>query len=402
MKLTDKIVAALTLPPDKAELFAWDDTLPGFGVRLRGSTKRWYCQYRTAAGQRRESLGDTRKIKLDAARKIARARFAAVELGGDPAADRNTARVAAAAVKLTLGAVADRYLKAKQSTLRPNSYAAAVRYFGQHWAPLRPMPIGAITRAHVAAELQVMIADRGRIAAARARSNLSALYSWAIGEGLVEHNVVTGSNAPDADVKSRKRVLNDDELRAIWSACHDDDFGRIVQLLVLTGCRRTEVGDLKWSELDLATGIMTIPGERTKNGITLVLTLPPVALDILRSVPRRSGQRDFVFGKRGVDGFNAWSYASIALNSRVTTALGRSLPPWSMHDLRRTTRSGLSRIGVPPHIAERVINHAPPHLEQIYDQYSYEGEIANALARWADHVLAVVEDRDAKVIPLHA
>src|ERR1019366_2317866 len=71
MKLTDDIVAGLELPPGKAEFFAWDDTLPGFGVRLRAGTKRWYVQYRVGRQQRRESLGDVRKIEIQAARKIA-------------------------------------------------------------------------------------------------------------------------------------------------------------------------------------------------------------------------------------------------------------------------------------------------------------------------------------------
>jgi integrase len=402
MKLTDRIVAALELPPGKNELFAWDDTLPGFGIRLRGGRRLYYVQYRVGRRQRRESLGDVRKIKLEAARAIARARFAQVELGADPAADRTAARVEAAAVKLTFGTVADRYLKAKKDTLRPTSYSAAVRYYGQHWKALRGMPIGTIQRVNIAAELQVMKAERGKVSAARARSNLSALFSWAIGEGLVENNPVTGSNIPDVDVKSRKRVLSDEEIRAVWSACADDDFGYILRLLILTGCRRSEIGDLRYSELNLEAGILSIPGERIKNGETLTLTLPPVALDILQSVPRRSSQRNCVFGNRGKGGFNAWSYATIALNSRITSASGRALPPWSLHDIRRTVRSGLGRIGIRPDVAERVIGHAPPKIQEIYDKYKYEPEIAQALARWADHVLGIVEGRGSKVIPLRA
>lgn len=399
MKLTDKIVTELTLPRAQTELFCWDDSLPGFGVRLRGGTKRWYCQYRVGRQQRRESLGDVRKIRLEAARAIARARFAAVELGSDPAADRIATRVAAAAIQLTLGKVADRYLKAKKDALRPNSLSAATRYFSQHWAPLRAMPIGTITRANIAAELQVMIADRGKVSAARARSNLSALFAWAIGEGLVENNPVTGSNIPDADVESGDRILDDAELRAVWNACADDDFGRITKLLILTGCRRSEIGDLAWSELD--AGVMTIPNERTKNGRALVLSLAPAALEILQRCPRRDGQK-FVFGKRGKSGFNAWSYCMLALNNRIAAAMGQPIPPWSLHDIRRTTRSGLGLIGIRPDISEMVINHARPRLIEIYDKYKYGPEIAGALARWADHVIGIVEGRDSKVIPLRS
>jgi integrase len=401
MKLTDNSVAALELPAGKQELFIWDDTLPGFGVRLRGSTKRWYVQYRAGSQQRRESLGDVRKIKLEAARKIARQRFAAVELGADPAAERIRSRVEAAALKLTIGATADRYLKVKKGQLRPSTYRAAARYFRLHWKALRPMPLGETKRADVAAALQEITAAHGKVAAGRARSNLSALFSWAMREGLCEFNPVIGTNIPDAGVQSRERILEDHELREIWRACQDDTFGRIVRLLILCGCRRSEIGELKWSEIDLDSGVMTIAGERTKNGRTLKLKLAPAALEILRSVPRRDGS-EFVFGKLGRAGFCAWSYSTMALNSRIAAAAGRPLPPWTLHDLRRTMRSGLGRIGTPPHVAELVIGHAKRGIQAVYDRYSYEGEIATALARWAEHVIAIVEERPSKVVPLRA
>jgi hypothetical protein len=87
MKFTTDKVAVLTRPPGKTDHIEWDDEVPGFGVRLRGETKRWVIQYRIGAQQRRESLGDTRKVRLDDARKIARHRFAQAELGTDPAGD---------------------------------------------------------------------------------------------------------------------------------------------------------------------------------------------------------------------------------------------------------------------------------------------------------------------------
>jgi hypothetical protein len=114
MKLTKDSIAALSLPEGKPEHFEWDATLPGFGVRLRKGTSRtslaWTIQYRVGSQQRRESLGDVRKVNLEDARKIARQRFAQVELGADPAADRKQAHARTAAVKLTLAVAFDRYL----------------------------------------------------------------------------------------------------------------------------------------------------------------------------------------------------------------------------------------------------------------------------------------------------
>jgi integrase len=403
MKLTDTIITALELPAGKLELFAWDDTLPGFGVRLRGGTKRWYVQYRVGRRQRRESLGDVRKIKLEAARKIARARFAAVELGADPAADRQMAKVNAAAALNTLGVVADRYLVAKKGMLRPSSYTAARLYMAQHWQALRALPIADIKRADVAAVLQEISSSRGRISAARARANLSALFTWAIREGLCDVNPVGATGNPEAGIQSRERVLSDAELRMVWGACQGDAFGRIVRLLILTGCRRSEIGDLKWSELDLdAGGVMTIPGARTKGKRPLMLTLPPAAIEILREVSRPRGS-EFVFGgKSGKAGFVGYAYALMRLNARIVAAVDKPLAPWTLHDLRRTMRTGLGKIGIRPDISEMVIGHSKQGVEAIYDRYQYASEIKTALLRWAEHIATIIDDRPSNVVSMHA
>jgi integrase len=388
MKLDKTTMAALKLPPGRSELFVWDDDLPGFGLRIRGSGVRWIVQYRVGAQQRRESLGDVRKITLDAARKIARQRFAQAELGRDPAAERAKARVLAVAAKLTLEKVAESYLAAKAGVVRPATYNQTRLHLTNHWSALAGRPLDSIKRSDVATTLHQITQQHGRTAAGRARSNLSALFSWAMREGLCEANPVLATNDPAEGIQPRERVLSDRELTVVWRACQEDDFGRIVQLLILTGCRREEIGGLKWSEVDFDAGVMTIPGERTKNRKNHSLRLPSAAVDILRATPVRLG-RDFVFGARG-HSYSAWSYSMLALNSRITAIERKQLPHWSLHDLRRTMRTGLGRLGVQPHIAERAVNHIKGGVEAIYDRYRYEREITAALALWADHVLALI------------
>jgi integrase len=393
MRLTKDVVAALIRPADKADYTEWDDDLPGFGVRMRGDSKKWDCQYRINGKQRRESLGDVRRVSLEDARKIARQRFAQVELGVDPAAERELARAQA----LTLGLVINRYLEAKQGQLRPNTFKAAERYFAEHWRPLHNRPLDAIKRADVAARLQELVKAHGRTSAARARDNLSALYGWAMKEGLCEANPVMATNDPTAGMPTRDRVLTDSEIRAVWNACQDDDFGTIIKLLLLTGCRREEIGRLKWSEVNLDAGVMIIPGTRTKNGRTLELPLPAIALAMLTAVPRTG---EFVFGRREGTPFSGWSAGKLRLDSRIVMTTGKPLAAWVLHDLRRTMRTGLGKLGVAPHIAELAINHVKGGVEAIYDRYRYQREIAAALARWADHVLALVEGRKSNVVAL--
>jgi integrase len=405
VKLTDSRVAALVRSVDKNDYVEWDDDLPGFGVRLRGDSKRWIVQYRVGPQQRREILGDTRKVRAEAARKAARQRFAQAELGVDPATERARARAKATAAQLTLGVVVERYLDAKKARLRPSTYGFANRYFNVHWKPLHDRPIEAIRRADVAARLQGMIKEHGPTSAARARSNLSALFSWAMKEGLVDHNPVVATNDPEAGIPSRDRVLGLQEIATIWRHCQDDDFGRIVRLLILLGCRRQEIGSLKWSEIDFDRGTVTIAGARTKNGRELKLTLPPVALDLLQSMQPRAGC-DNVFGG-GKNGFHAWSWCTGRLNNRIIVAEGKPLPHWTLHDLRRSTATHMAddEIGIQPHIIEALLNHFSGHkhgVAGIYNRASYPREIAAALQLWSEHLMAIVEGRKSKVVSLRA
>jgi integrase len=383
VKLTKSSVAAAELPEGKTDHVFWDDELPGFGLRLRGDSKRWLIQYRVGGRQGRESLGDVRKITLEDARKVARQRFAQIELGFDPAAEKAAAKTAAAAAQLTLGVVASRYLAAKEGVLRPSTYRGAVRYFDVHWRPLCDRPLGDIRRADVALRLQELIKNHGRVSAARAREMLSALFTWAMGEGLCEQNPVLATNNPGIGIQPRERVLSDNELAAVWNACDADDFGRIVKLLMLTGCRRAEIGGLRWDELDLDAGVLRIPGSRIKNRRALTLPLPAAALEVLGSIPRADGKH--VFGR----GFSSWSAATAELRARIT------VPHFTLHDIRRSVRTGMGRLGVPPHVAELVINHVRGGIQAIYDKHTYEREIGQALAVWARYV-AMVIDSDAR------
>jgi integrase len=393
MKITASSVAALTLPEGKTDHVVWDSSLPGFGVRLRGGGRHYVVQYRIGQQQRRESLGDVRKVTLDMARANARQLFARVELGEDPGAERQAKREAANAVVLTLGVVAKQHLEAKRDVLRPSTFKSNDRNLHVHFGPLTGRPLAEIKRAEIAARLQEIVKQYGRTTASRARSALSTLFNWSMKEGLCETNPVVATNDPLANVdNSRDRVLSDRELVAVWNACRDDDFGRIVKLLVLTGCRRDEIGSLKWSsEIDLDAGTMTIAAERSKNRRAHVLTLPPMALDILKSIPRRE-DRDYVFGVSG-QGFQRWSAYTTALRERLG-----EMPPFVLHDVRRTFRTGLGRLGIPSHVAELAINHTRQGIEAVYDRYTYQHEIASALTQWAAHIAAILEGRPASNI----
>ena len=208
----------------------WDDEMPGFGVRLRLKSKRWVIQYRINGRQRRESLGDVRKVTLEDARKIARQRFAQVELGSDPVAER-----AAAAARLTLGAAAARYLDAKREVPAVGKLSgrdevsqceleAAARSCVEGRQALRR----GCTAAGINQAERVELPPPGPAIRCRRCSH------GARREGLCEFNPAIGTNDPATGILPRDRILSDEELRIIWNACADDAEGRVIKLLLFT------------------------------------------------------------------------------------------------------------------------------------------------------------------------
>jgi integrase len=395
MKLTTANIAALKRPADKADHVEWDDALPGFGVRMRGDAKGYLIQFRVNGQQRRVGIGDTRRITLEDARRIARKHFAQAQLGVDPTVERAKARAAAAAATLTFGRLVEDYLQAKQSTLRPSSYSSTRRYLTQHWRALHDLPIGDIKHATVAAQLRILAADHGPVAAARARSTLAALFTGATMEGLYDGaNPVAATATPDSHIKPRERVLTLAELATVWRACRDNAFGRVVRLLALTGARRMEIAGLRWGEVDLDAGVITVARTRTKNGHALTLRLAPAAVEILRALPRTY---DRVFSAI------CWSAATADLRLRIMTETGSELKDFRLHDLRRSMATHLAELGTEPHIIEALLNHHGGHrkgVAGIYNRATYEAPKAAALRLWAETLLAAVEKRESKVTVL--
>ena len=221
-----------------------------------------------------------------------------------------------------------------------------------------------------------------------ARSALSAMFVWAMKTGTAQHNPLIGAYAPDI-APSRDRVLTDSELSAVWRACGDDDLGRIVRLLILTGCRRQEVGGMSWDEFDRERGLWTIPGTRTKNHRPHALPLLAAAWEIIDAIPHRT-DREQLFGDRADRGFAGWHLAKQRLDQR----LGDAVAPWGLHDLRRSVATKMADIGVQPHVIEAVLNHAGGHkggVAGIYNRSTYERDMRGALALWVDYLSTLAE-----------
>jgi integrase len=213
--------------------------------------------------------------------------------------------------------------------------------------------------------------------------------------GYIEHNPVIGT-VKAKQAGARERVLTDAEIAAVWRACGDDDHGRIVRLLILSGCRRQEIGGMCWSEFDLERGTWTLPKARAKNQRAHTLPLPALAWNIINAMPKLAG-RDQLFGVNADDGFTAWAMNKRALDQR----LGDNAEPFTLHDLRRSAATRMADLGVQPHIIEAVLNHRSGQragVAGIYNRSTYEREVRAALVLWAEHVRTLVEGGGRKVI----
>jgi integrase len=383
MKLTQKSLTEIkTLAGRRSDFTIWDSVISGFGLRLRSGRLSWAFQYRFEEKDYRIKIADAPAVDATVARERAKelqGQVAAAKIGRGvhPAHERDAKRQEEVkAPAASFASIIPDYLAAR-SKLRDSSMEETRRYLEQHWKALHPIAPGKISRADVAVELTRMGKERGPASANRARSSLSKFFKWAVGEGICDNNPVVGTNKNENENGPRERSLTDAEIVAVWRGVPDSDYGHILKLILLTGCRREEIGGLKWSEIDLGARTITLPGERTKNHQAHVVPLTDAAFDILGCCERDG---EFVFGRTKTRGFNGWSKCKIELDKAV------KLDPWTVHDLRRTVRTGLSRLKVLPHVAEAVVNHLPAKLIRTYDLHTYEAEKREALDLWAHHL----------------
>jgi integrase len=406
MKLTAASIRAIAPIPPKTDRIEFDDAVPGFGVRARaGGSKVYVVQYGIGEKTRRMSLGNVELQGVDKAREKAKDILAKVRLGQDPAGEKQQARETATD---TFKDVAKRFLAFQLAHggkegrgLRPRSYSEAERHLMMHAKTLHGLLLSKIQQRDIASVISSVRAKHA-VTANRVRTSLASLFSWAIGEGLVNSNPVTGTKRTDE--KSRERVLEPAELRLIWNSLEDDHFGAILKLLALTGQRAAEISGMRWSELK--NDVLVLPPDRTKNHREHLVPFSEPARAVIAAQPRRPGPdgelRDLIFGF-GDGPFSGWGKSKDALEKRIAEKAGQPLPHWTPHDLRRSFATHASGLGIQPHIIEVILNHVSGFragVAGIYNRQAYEVEKRTALTLWADHLLSIVEDRESNVTTL--
>jgi integrase len=411
MKLTATTLDTLTLPPGARDKKYFDERLPGHGVRVRHPTDRskwrWITQYDNIGGKTQIiTHGPVSLIEPGQAFKRSRELLASARLGGDPAAEKRQARERATE---TFGALLDRYLPHKQAQLKTGSrsFKEVERHLVKYARSLHARPVTAIDRRTIAALVSAIASKNGPTAANCMLGSLSGYFGWLIREGLIR-DVNPASYVNKATAKrSRERVLAAEEFREIWNALGDSDYADIFRLLAYTAARKTEIGGLRWDEVDLDNAEINLSAARTKNNRPHTILLTPPALAILEA--RAQNGREFVFGYGR--GFTGWHWAKTALDRRIAAArkaagIKAPMPAWVLHDLRRFFSTiAHDELGVPPHVVEAALGHVTAFksgVAGVYNKASYVAERRRALEKWAAFLDAIVTGKrpTAKVVRL--
>lgn len=401
MKLTTQLARTIALPAGKTEFFARDDAVGGFAVRLRhgakGVSRTWTYQYNIGRQDRRVTLGDAMTVTADDARRMAAKLQAEVRTGGDPSARK--AKVRAAALE-TMGAILETYLPIKRANLRLKSYVQVERHFLTYYKGLLSQPLRQIDTATLSRAYERHASENGATTATNCLRSMHAFQGWALRQGLLDRNAAVGVER--RKTKSRDRVLDDQEIKALWQCTEDEsDYSSILRLLLLTACRANEIAELRWSEV--FSDRIVLPAERVKNGHMHVIPLTPTMRAILDSRERRPG-RDLVFGAREGRPFTGWSTAKAKLDRRMAAA--GVTASWVVHDLRRSAATGMAGLGIAPATIEASLNHRSGFragVSGIYNRFDYETPVRLALEAWDRRVGEIVEGSEAdKVIRLRA
>jgi integrase len=380
IRLTKSAIDALT--SSQSEVVYWDAGYPGFGVKVTPKGRKVFIVlYRTGgAGTklRKYTIGPYGRVTLHQARVAAQKVFAAKLEGRDPAAEKRAAKRRVVADRID--DLLESFIAQHLSQNRSGGEIARLlrREVGQTWGG---RSVYEISKRDVV-EVVTAIEQRGAPAAAnKTLKSIKTFLRWCVGRAILEQSPAEGVPLPSKEV-ARDRVLDDQELAQLILAARKvgGPYGGIVEVLALTGQRREEVARLNWQELDVKQRIWTIPKSRTKNGKAHVVHLSDQALSVLKRVDQRG---PLVFSLLGTKPFQEFSRAKSLLD-QISGVSG-----WRLHDLRRTCVSGMARLGVAPHVADKILNHQAGTISgvaAVYQRHEFLAERKKALDIWGAHV----------------
>ena len=389
MRLTTRSVEAMQPSSERREIP--DGYLPGLYLVVQPSgAKSWAVRYRHHGHPRKLTLGGFPVLDLKAARELGAKALRAVAEGRDPGQER-------AQQPDSIESVAEQFIERHVRRLnRPLTIQATERALRQHVLPRwRGRTVESITRRDILDVLDRVVDNGMPVMANRVLAAVRKMFNWAASRDIIAISPCAGIKPPTLE-RSRDRVLDDDELRLVWQAADKIGwpFGPLIQLLALTGQRRDEVGRMQWPEINLDKRLWTLPRERVKNDKPHEVPLSAAAIGILESLPR-SG--DFVLSTNGETAASGYSKAKRRIDAMCP------IPPWRLHDLRRTVASGMAKLNINLHVIEKVLNHSSGSFAGIvgvYQKHTFAEEKRKALETWGAFVSDLVSGKPDKVVRL--
>jgi integrase len=379
-KLTALFVESAKCPPDKDRVYFWDASEPGFGLMVTAKgAKSWVIQYRHDGKAKRVTRKDF--PPLAQARADARDALTKTKRGEDPHATVATETVAD---------VCNSFLRLDGRKLRSRDHYR--RLLERLVFPvIGGKPVGAVKKSMIVKMLNDIKAKKGG-----AKHNeggeamgkitfavLSRILNWHAANSDDFTSPIVRGMASKTDVDgSRTRILSADELRSVWATCRlSDPFGAYVKFVLLTASRRMEAAAMRWDELD--GDLWIIPGSRYKTKREHVVPLSNEALAVLANLPK-IGPGRYVFTLNGETAMGGISNRKAAFDQQC------GVMDWTLHDLRRTARTLMSKSGVPPYVAEKCLGHVVGAIERTYDRYAYLDEKRSAFDKLAKQVSSIV------------
>jgi len=398
--ITDGFLRNLS-PPESGRIEIRDSHTRGLVLRLTaGGVASWSTRGLLPTGKHgRITLGTWPHVGIAEARRRAKTAVAGTQAGEDPIADKQAAR-AAAQERAALPTVAEAiklWREAKAERWRP-SQAAAAESAMRLGVPtsLAKRTLRETTRPDWVAAIAAA-QPRGTAAAATFYRYSSAFLSWCEVTGLIPQHPLPRKGAAllAPAPEPRKRTLSDAELVKVWnaSATISPKPRAFARLLILSGCRREEVAGIMAGEVDLAKARWLIPGERAKNGIARTIPLGERMLaEIAPLMPTEPAPKCRLLGRYSASPLSGFSTIKAALDAAA------GVTDWRWHDLRRSCRTGLARMGVDDATAEAAIGHISDRsaLVRTYDRHDRAEEARAALLAWQEHVAALIAPQRAK------
>lgn len=374
-------------PPESGRVDYWDTQVSGLGLRVsKTGRKTWNFMYRWAGEQIREKVGTYPTLSLGEARKAAGEIKKQVESGIDPK-EHARKRLAMYSPEQRLNKIVEEFI-GKYAKPRNKSWKESQRILEREvlskWGD---RPIKTIASMEIIQLLDEIVERGAPIMANRVLAQIRRFFNWCVERGILDSSPAANIRAPSREM-ARDRVLSDDEIARLWAVFEGLGwpFGVFTKMLLLTGQRRSEVAGMEWHEIDFEERLWTIPREKTKADRAHGVPLTDTALGILASLPQTSGYVFSTTGKSPVSGFSK--------AKRMLDDLS-GIPDWKLHDLRRTVASGMARLGVAPHIIEKVSNRQTGIISGVagvYNRYDYLDEKREALEKWEEQLTQIISE----------